>query len=1040
MTGNGIKILKASAGSGKTFALAKEYIKLLVESGDPYAYRHILAVTFTNKATDEMKRRIIKELDILASNPGKSHYLDDLKKDTGKRTEELSGAARLLLYNILNDYSAFSVSTIDRFFQRALKAFSREIGQFASYQVELDKKSLIKECVDRILDSLTEDDRKMVGWLADSAREKLDSGGRYDMGKSLYDMAEALKSEEYRDIVEKNGIDSAEACSKTALAALRDRCGEVMRGFMGDVRTAAKAISEGFADAGVDVKADTYRGFMSAVCKYAEVRVPGELKIPSDSFMKRAADSGMWFSGAKAKSLLPRVSHLEGKVNDFCALFGKRYAEFRTAEIMRGQIYALGLYSEISSSFDALMKEKNVLSLDDSNTILKGIIDGCDAPFIYEKLGVRFEHFLMDEFQDTSRIQWENFRPLLENSVASGNMNLVVGDVKQSIYRWRNSDWKLLDSEVQEAFGDNAEEEHLQSNWRSTRKIVEFNNSFYAFAASALDGVLGKRYISDIYADVRQEAQSMDESCGNVKVILCRTSADGEDTQMAAVLEEIARLRKSGAEYSDIGILVRANAKGAAIASELLAHGYPVISDEALSVKSSLAVRRLVALMAYADNTDNKLNSFLAESMEISAPDEWHSLVDLCEHFIRAMKVSLKTDFSGEVPYLHAFMDTLQDWVNTNGNSLGEFLEYWEDADPKIISPADADAVRIMSIHKSKGLSFPYVIFPYAQCPLYQVDEHWCHPDVKSTGLDIADGSVFRVPLSSESANSFFAGSYDEEKRMQMVDNINTFYVATTRAEKGMTVIAPLPSKSFVDGKDGVKNMSDILYSHVSRDDSGFTSVPAHPPVDGVPYSGDDSAFMLGEEYEFRSGGREAEKTDAGGYASFPLNPGDGSARLQFSSEAGDFFSESGEVGMEASGRLKGVVLHDIMSRIIVPEDLERAIGDSFGDGSIDRKEMDEIRRMLVARVASGEARGWFPSDGKVFTETSIIDSDGEIYRPDRVIVSGNHVAVVDYKFGKPENKYLKQVRKYAELYRRMGYTSVEAWLWYVETDEAVKA
>lgn len=1037
---NKIKILKASAGSGKTFALAREYIKLLIESGDPYAYRHILAVTFTNKATDEMKRRIIKELDILASCPGKSQYLSDLKAETGKTGDEISSLSRSLLFNLLNDYSAFSVSTIDRFFQRVLKAFSREIGQFASYQVELDKKSLIKESVDRILDSLEEKDEKMLKWLSDSAREKLDNGGRYDMGKSLYDMAEALKTEEYRGLVEENGIDEEKAFSREALAALKKRCTEIIGTFIADLKRTAGAVAGGFGDAGVALD-DTKGHFMKALLKAADVKSPADVSVPSPTFMKNAADPDLWFRKDNAW-MLQKVSHLAGPLGEYCSLFGSRFIEFRTADIIRDQIYALGLYSEINASFDALVKEKNVLSLDDSNTILKGIIDGCDAPFIYEKLGVRFEHFLIDEFQDTSRIQWENFRPLLENSVASGNADLIVGDVKQSIYRWRDSDWNLLDREVGEEFGLYAEEEHLQSNWRSTRKIIEFNNGFYPFAASALDDILGERCVSDIYADVEQIPMSAGDACGNVKVIFCKTSASEDDTQMDAVLEEIKRLETAGARYSDIGILVRANAKGTAVASALLEHGYPVISDEALSVKSSLAVRRLVALMSYANNMDSRLNSFLASSMEISGPGEWHSLVDLCEYFIREMKVSLKTDFGGEVPYLHAFMDTLQEWVNSNGNSLADFLDYWEDADPKIISPADADAIRIMSIHKSKGLSFPYVIFPYAQCTLYQVDEHWCHPAVENTGLEMAGGGVFRVSLSGTSASSYFSDSYENERKMQVVDNINTFYVATTRAEKGMTVIAPSPSSAYLSGKETYKKMSDILYDYVSGDGSGFRNVPAHPESGGVPYSGEDTAFLSGEEYVFmkrESSGNGGSRP--GSYESYPLNPEEGKSRLQFSGEAGDFFSESGEVGIEASGRLRGVVLHDIMSRTIVAGDLDRAVMESFRNGSIDRKEMDEIRALLAESVASGTGRGWFPEDrSKVVTETTVIDSDGGIYRPDRVVLVGEKVIVVDYKFGKHENRYLGQVRKYAGLYRRMGYSDVEAFLWYVETDEVVKA
>ncbi len=1040
-----IKILKASAGSGKTFALAKEYIRLLLQSGDPYAYRHILAVTFTNKATDEMKGRILKELDILASNPEKSSYLADMEEYTGKDKRYISSMSKTLLSNILNDYSAFSVSTIDRFFQRALKAFSREIGQFASYQVELDKNSLIKESVDRILDSLTEKDKVLVGWLTDSFKDNLDRGRRFDMGESLYDMAVALKNEEHRDVVEQNGIDETAAYSKEALSALKKSCDAIIGQFLSELRRIASAIVKGFVNAGVDLADTVGKGrTFRQLEKYADLQNYVDFELPKDTLLSTLADKDKWFAKANAQ-LLPLVQHLETEANEFCALFEAPYVEFNTAVILRAQIYALGLCAELNLSFDTLMKEKNVLSLDDSNTILKGIIDGSDAPFIYEKLGVRFDHFLLDEFQDTARIQWENFRPLLENSVANGNANLIVGDVKQSIYRWRNSDWNLLNSELKSQFGSMADEQCLTSNWRSTRTIVEFNNGFYKFAAKSLDGILGDgaHVVSDIYSDVKQDVESKEEACGNVNVILCKTGLHDDGLQLQSVLAEVDRLTASGANYSDIGILVRTNGQASLIAESLLEKGFPVISDEALSVKASLAVRRIVALMSYANNPDNKLNAFLASSLDVSIPSEWHSLVDLCEHFIRSIRQSQNTDYEGEVSYIQAFMDCLQEWVGINGNSLGEFLEFWDGQDPKISSPDDADAVRVMTIHKSKGLAFPYVIFPFAESALYKQNEHWCYPAVEGTGLEIAGNGVYRVNLTENSALSYFSESYWEERKMQLVDAINAYYVATTRAEKGMTIIAPMPSKDFKDGKSTYKKMSDVLYDYVLRDaaGAGFRSIAAHPEMED--YAGEDEAFMLGEDYVFQAkddAGQSDAGANASGYPSFALNPEEGLGRLEFSSDSADFFSEDGTVGIGASGRLRGVVLHDILSEVIVPEDLDSAVEASFAAGSIGSEDRDSILSMLKERVESASRLGWFPADrSKVFTESSVINVDGEVYRPDRVIVDGKKVIVVDYKFGKEEKKYLRQIGNYARLYKSMGYPDVEAYLWYVENDKVVR-
>lgn len=1034
-----IKILKASAGSGKTFSLAREYIKLLFAGADQYSYRHILAVTFTNKATDEMKSRIVEELDILANTPEESPYMADLKAEYCLSPSEVSAKSRRFLCNILNDYSAFSVSTIDRFFQRTLKAFSREIGQFASYQVELDKNSLVCESVDRILDSLTEDNKKLLGWLTGSVKEQLQTNGKFSLDKQLYETATALRSEEHRAKMEALGLDQAKMYSWENLVRLKSGCNEIIAGYKNKVQDAAKAVLSALDVSCVQPEMFS-RKFMCAVRNYVSIDKNAGVSKPTASFLSNAADSSKWFTKATAGKLLPQTeSVLEAPLAAFCALFDGPYKEYVTAELLKSQIYSLGISSELDNSFSELMKDKNVLSLDDSNTILKGIIDGSDTPFIYEKTGVRYDHFLLDEFQDTSNIQWENFRPLLKESNAGGNFNLIVGDVKQSIYRWRNSDWNLLNTKLSEEFPDSYESS-LESNWRSVGSVVDFNNDFYRYAAAALDAVSGADTISGIYADVIQIARTKDRSRGNVDVMFC-PKVDGTDAVMDAVVNEIRELADMGASYSDIGILVRTNADGGNIASALLNEGIPVISDDSLFVKASPTVKRLSALLSYADNPKDRLNSFLAESLDIESPEECHSLVDLCEYFLRGIKNRLGKEMSGEMPYIQAFMDEVQDWSRINGNSLQGFVAYWDSVNPKISSPEGANAVRIMTIHKSKGLAFNYVIFPYTEnVNLYKPDYHWCHPAVEGTGLETVAKGIYRVNLSSNVEDSLFAKDYESEKFMQMVDALNTYYVATTRAKKGMTIISAMPSAScrkavdaYVSGSGGVgpfSDMSQLLYWYVHVPSSGSLlkrmADSGSSDPDGV------ERFRLGDRYVFvhendsamQSGDESVE------YCSWEI--GD---RLEFSTEASDFFDTENNVP-GSSGRIKGIVLHDILSRVMVPSDLENAVNESVVSGSLGSGDANAVLSMLGERITSAEKRGWFPPDiSKVRNETSIIDSDGEIYRPDRVIADGQKAIIIDYKFGRPSAKYRGQIGNYARLYREMGYSDVSAYLWYVQVD-----
>lgn len=1072
-----IKILKASAGSGKTYSLAKEYLTLLLQAKDAFAYRHILAVTFTNKATDEMKQRILKELDILANEPEKSSYINDLVGACGCKPEEIAKSAGTLLSNILNDYGAFSVSTIDKFFQRALKAFSREIGQFASYQVELDKDSLVKESVDRLLDSLTDGDGTVLTWLKDGAIEQLNEKESFkfkDLVKELNEIAKDVRKDEYFDALKKFGIDENTFYSKENLKASRKACKEYVESFRSRVKEICQTIAKAVEDAGLtaaDFSGGAKNGFMRRpLTSYAVMDATTEISGLATTHRANCLDPEKWFSktNKSGRQMLPQLrGQLEQPLREFVQIFDDEFKIYNTANRIYSQFYALGLVRELNESFDELLREKNVVSLDDSNAILKGIIDGCDAPFIYEKLGVWYKNFLLDEFQDTSGVQWDNFRPLIQESNANGNGNLVVGDVKQSIYRWRGSDWNLLNSRINEDFPE-ATVSALASNWRSTKSIVEFNNAFYKYAAGILDDLSAdgsddnagsqNRTISKIYGDVEQKAESKDVQCGNVDVLFVGKS-DEVDSQIDAVISEINELLRRGARYSDIGILVRWNRDGAAVASALLQNDIPVISDDSMEVRMSAAVRNLVSLLSYVNNPKDRLNSFQASSLNIAPPEEYRSLVDLCEYFLRELE--RKGPLDGETMYIQSFMDLLQDWTNRNGNSLADFLEYWDGVNPKISSPQDIDAVRIMTIHKSKGLAFPYVIFPYSDgASLYDGrDTHWCHPDVKGTPVEDSCGGIYRLKLPKDgSADTLYADSYYHERDMQLVDAINTFYVATTRAEKGMTIISEKAKDDIKPEK--VTKMSQSLYLYLtagSSAETGFeqTLLPFDANTDANADAGDSAPSRGYEAVRYRHGvpyvfDHKNDETASiadesgsdgllNGYPSYPLNPeidGKVKNRLMFSADSSDFFSPDGEVGVHASARLRGIVLHDILSKVIVPEDLDSAVAEKLNDGSINAVEAGEIRAMLSSRISSAAERGWFPDDrGAVYNETSLIDADGSVYRPDRVVISGNKVTIVDYKFGHSEKKYADQISKYAQMYRSMGYQDVTASLWYVRDD-----
>lgn len=1030
-----IRILRASAGSGKTFNLAKTYIRILLTSEEEHKYRHILAVTFTNKATAEMKSRILKELNVMARNPQKSGYLRDFVPSLFPDVKSLQAKAGTVLIDILHDYSAFSISTIDKFFQQTLKAFSREIGQFSSYQIELDRNSLVHESVDRILDSLTESSADLLEWLERSVMEQLEQGSRLNLENRLYDMAEKLSSEERKTLSESLGLDDSKLFSKERLKAVSKECSDVMDGFVEKVKETAQRAVAAFDSSGVSLS-DTNRGFMSKLTVYAGLSGASGLVKPTDAFLRRASDPDQWFGKSKAKDCLGSLSSdAFDSVASFCALWGAEYKIFNTASILKSQAYGLGLAGELRREFDALLKEKNVLGIEDSNSILRDIIDGSDAPFVYEKLGVRFENFLLDEFQDTSNVQWQNFYPLLRESNDNGRESLIVGDVKQSIYRWRGSEWELLASRIAGQF-EGVSQDALVENWRSTRRVVEFNNGFFKYAAPVLDaltGLDGFHDISGIYVDVEQEPKAGDGQEGHVEVSFCEKEA-----QLDEVLDSIRGASDAGAGWGDIAVLVRNNKEGGDIAAFLISNGVPVLSDDSLDVKSSATVRRLVSLLSCVENPDDSLNSFLASELDVTFPDRYHSLVDLCEGLLRELRVQDEDLFKGEVLYIQSFMDTVLDWTAQNGNNLMLFLKYWAENTFKVSSPADADAVRIMTIHKSKGLEFPHVIFPFAEkVTLSGKSWHWCRPASEGTCLAEAGQGIFPVSMSKSIQDTLFEADYRKELRLQLVDGINTFYVALTRAGKSLHVIAATPPSKCVEAfRTGsmyeFADFSQMLYHYVGTEH-----------------------FISGTPYDFRSMKRdmpeEVHPLEVS-YPSVPINPvrtlfdENGEAvdvreqgRLKFSADSVDFFGDDGKVGAAASHRLNGIVLHGILSAVRVPADLREAVDSQVRDGQISPAEGELDFALLSERIASAAGRGWFPEDAELHNEDGIISPDGQIYRPDRVVVADGHTYVIDYKFGAEEPRYSRQVGRYMDLYRRMGYPEVSGYIWYVYEDKVVK-
>lgn len=1071
-----ITVYRASAGSGKTYTLTGEYLQLLFSA--PGAFRRILAVTFTNKATDEMKRRIVEELYNLADNRA-SDFIS-LLTDKFKLTEsQVRKQARTILIAILHDYSAFNISTIDRFFQQTMRAFTREIGLQGGYGLEMDQDMVLNEAIDSLLGSLEQpENSELLGWLIRFAEEKVENGLTMNLRKDMTQLAKELFKESYKVFEKELQEDIAD---KKSLHNYKESLLIIIR----SVEKQAKDLGQ----RGLDLLADyallpsDFKGGSKSSMFLFQRLAQGEMKLPTATFISWADNvEGMFTAKMPAEAKQTIVSAFEGGLNlcikDVIHLFENLTDYYTAKEIVR-YYYTLGILSDISSRIHAYRKDKNIMLIADTTELLNKVIDGSDAPFIYEKTGVSIDHYMIDEFQDTSGMQWQNFRPLIKESLASDRFNLIVGDVKQSIYRFRSSDWTLLDTQVSKDFRhEGVKNQVLSENWRSCRCIVEFNNAFFTQASHLLQSLINdglskssleesqqdfiNKKIEQAYDKLYQRVPAkFQEQSGHVRAEFFASDddADWKDKSLERLPMILEQLQDNGYGLKDIAILVRTNNEGARIAETLLnykvdhpstTYKYDIISDDALFIASSSAVRFIVSLLRYMRNTADEtakqmalysytlimselhaetnttlfepITSFPRDIYEALMTLSRESLYEITEGLLRLFNTKFK---DSEQVFIQSFMDMILDFSQKESADLTRFLKWWDEKGSRktIVTPDGQDAIRILTVHKSKGLGFKAVIIPFGD---WRIDHNplnsvvlWCHPEKSPFN------QLHLVPVRYGDAlkNTIFAEEYYEEMLRAFIDNLNTLYVAFTRAKETLIVCAPRPKK-----EENLKGIADLLWN-------GILAADASETRDGEPL------VSLNDDFDSEQGLFEqgiwwhpaVSKNNDEGAEEMVMNrihsitPQD---RLRLRLQGKGLFFDNEQ-------RKHGALMHEVLSKIRVEEDIFSAVRSYVNAGVIDAEEAELLVDKLQALVSFDKVKDWFAGGWTVLNEIDILYGNGESNRPDRVMIKGDKVIVVDYKFGvQEEKKYQKQIKNYLRLIQQMGYKEVEAYLWYVELNK----
>ena len=1047
-------VYKASAGSGKTFTLSVEYIKHLI--ADPKAYRNILAVTFTNKATTEMKERILNQLyGIWIKDRGSDAYLKKIAADLQMEEDAVRTAAGKALHTIIHDYSRFRVETIDSFFQSVMRNLARELELGANMDIELSVGDVLNDAVDAMIEKL---DRHslVLYWLLEYIDERIANDKRWDVSKEIKRFGRNIFDEEYVAKGEKLRAKLKDKQAVTAyskeLKAIRDEALEQMKGFAEQF--------EGVLEVNGLAPTDLIRGangISSYFRKLAGGKTGDDLRNKTvedclespEKWTSKSSPSRDVICALAASELMPLLQTSE-------EFRPKNNRIINSCELILNHINNLRLLTNIDEEVRIQNQEHNRFLLSDTNALLHSLIREGDPSFVFEKIGSSIRTVMIDEFQDTSRMQWENFRLLLLEGLSQGADSLIVGDVKQSIYRWRSGDWQILNGLKGriEAFPVNIQS--LSTNYRSESNVIAFNNMFFTTACKVLSdwhveetGVPCQE-LEDAYRDVCQESAKKTEK-GFVQVNFVKEEA--EETYTEATIRLLAgkvnELIASGVRMNDIAILVRKNKNIPPIADYFDKHTpYTIVSDEAFQLSASLAVSVMSDGLRYLANPDDliaqarlavnfqqevmqrpvDINTVLLNNIDDYLPasfllqQEALRMMPLYELLEKLFSIFELHRLEKQDAYLCAFFDAVTEYMQKHASELTSFLTYWDEKLAlKTIPSGEIEGIRILSIHKSKGLEYHTVLLPFCDWTLETERgiPHlvWCSPeDEPFNELDILP-----VNYSKAMQASVFQKEFREEQLQLWVDNLNLLYVAFTRACKNL-IIWSTPQAS--------RTVAELLLKSL-----GCISGLSEEELTETPY--ECGELCLSEEKTAQAQGNRLNAAPQ----PIVLHMESLEPDIEFrqSNRSADFIQDD-EEDKSAEYIRQGELLHRLFSSIRIASDLPGAIEELMWEGILESEEKaEQIGKLAEWALRNPQVKGWYEEGWELYNECSILYHENGVMqtrRPDRVMIKDGKVVVVDFKFGKKKDVYRKQVEEYMQLLGAMGYTDIKGYLWYVFANE----
>ncbi|WP_339658403.1 UvrD-helicase domain-containing protein [Flavobacterium frigidarium] len=1037
-------IYDASAGSGKTYALVKEYLKIILTAQKNDAYRNILAITFTNKAVHEMKSRIVGSLSEFAKDEPSHKAADlmqDLSGDTGLSIIQIKTKSQQIIKHIIHNYAAFDISTIDKFTHKVIRAFAHDLGLPMTFEVTLDTENLLVEAVDAIISQAGEDET-LTKLLIDFTMEKTDDDKSWDISREILDTGRLVLNENHRSEIT-HFHDKSIADFVRIKKKLVESC-KVLEKDNAEFAQAALTLIE---NKGIDLKSFSRGTFPNHLISIRD----GKFNPKNKTFHE--FDDIVINKTAKDRALI------EDLIPQLIQILATIYKNFEKRDFYKAflkNITPLSLLNTVSNELAKIQEEQNVLSITEFNAIIHREIQNQPAPFIYERLGERYRHFFIDEFQDTSEMQWQNLIPLIDNALSGqddfgekGTL-MIVGDPKQSIYRWRggkaeqfielskdNNPFNNLDKKL----------EHLDKNYRSYSQVIDFNNEFFKLVSEEFEHPDYK----DLYENhSHQKTNNKTGGYVNISFIPKVESADEDEEALdktelfvLATLNTIQKVLREGFEYKDIVILTRKRGQGVAIANYLTEQNIPLLSSETLMIQNATEVRLIIHLLKYlknntdleakayflhyiGENIQDKLevHDFIAQGMEHKNEvdfENWLTSFDISLSFQNIRKKSLYEAVEimiskflspklakGGGAYVQYFLDIVLERDVRNQAGIADFLNFWDKNAEKfsIPSPEGNNAVRIMTIHKSKGLEFPVVIMPFAEEDYGRKpkDKLWLEATEMDFGLPkvLIDNSAAVEGFSAEAKMV-----YDQKKQEELLDNINVLYVALTRAEEQLYVISNMNLSS--KGEVKTNNMSAFFINYLESKD-GFDP--------------EKFEYEFGNPIKLSSASKHVDTSKKIEVVAETLNPKNIKIAQREALMWGTHQQESIEYGN---------LVHEILSFVKTKEDVTLAVEKAIENGLINFGQKELVHQTILDIINHPELEICFLAGNIVLNEQTIIQKEGNTIKPDRMVINQlKEVYLLDYKTGAHNAKYQKQLENYQHAIELMGYKVVKKALIYI--------